>query len=223
MRMFTHLAGASNVHRRMEALRGGIFYASNPTVGTGITLTANTTAYSAVLGMMNIYNSATPNSVSPQVEWIVPIALQLRATQANTSGTSYHLTGYLDVGTRYSSGGSAITPVTTALSGVTGYTARTSKATIHFGALTIAAATASEKKVFDLQVSDVVFAADDTVWVVFGGENVADGAGNAYLVPAPPVWIGPGANLSIHEWSPSASDDAAWTFNFYYAEFPSSS
>src|SRR3990167_11379924 len=139
MLLYNHLGGSNNIVQRQETIRDNLWRAGNPTVGTGIAYTNDTTAWSATAGIMNVYNSDT----TVKRLWIEPLKLVMRMTSINTSGTSLNLVFMTDTATRYSSGGTAITPTQIAWADpvyVSGYANHTNYATIHFGALVLGAA-----------------------------------------------------------------------------------
>ena len=201
-----------------DKLRESIFSAGNPTPLTGIASKDAPTAFSALAGLINIYNAADPNGVdTTRYVEVIPICIFLRATAANTSGTSFNLVGYLDDINRYSSGGTALVETSLYMTSRSGWTQRTAKAAVHFGELTLAAAGTNVKKVFNQQVADVIFAADDVLAIWFGAGTMEQGASH-YNAILPPVRLGPGANLSIHELSPSASADPGFEVDIWWAE-----
>ena len=220
--MFSFLAPLLGTGKE-DALSRSSFVATNPTPGTGIVTSDDTVAFSAILGIMNVFNSSATNGTEPYV--IVPTWLKLFGGAANTNGVQYNLAFHLDNGgTRYSSGGSAITEVELIQSGEPDYTAPTSKATIHFGDLTLAAATDSNL-VCNLMISKAVLVADDYFEIYWGDAPGMGGRdGTVHRGPGcftiPPMWIRPGANLSIHDWVPSQTVSADFEFEFFYLEKP---
>lgn len=213
---YMQIAGRGN----LEALRRSTFLATNPTPGTGIVMEAASTSRSATAAFMNVYNAAT----TAQGNYIIPVRLRLVATQANSSASDWRIDVYTDSANRWSSGGSAITEVPLEDSTVTDFTEASSKATIHFGNLTLSAAT-DENLVGTQTVMKTIFAADDVVDIWFGdapGSVGPQSTTHLEVVSAvfPPVWIGPGANLSFHGYGASQTDDPAFEFEFLYLERP---
>lgn len=201
-----------------ERLRESIYVAHNATPGTGIVSKDAPTSYSATSALMTIYNSATV--AAGNNHWIIPMWLRLTATTANTNATNLRLIGNIDDKDRYSSGGTALT---TALSSLTStsvdtrdnYAQRTPKATIWFGDLTTNAVGTINGRVFSTMVSQAVLTADETVEIHFG-ENHGSQADNIKVVP--PVWIGRGSSLVIHEMAAAQSADPAFEVEFCYIE-----
>ncbi len=200
-----------------EYFRDSVFVATNPTPGTGIASKADATSRSATTGLMNIFNGAKTDGTEPYT--IMPVMLRLTAKAANTSAADFRLSLYLDNINRYSSGGSAITEVSPRISAVSGFTAPTSKATIHFGALTLNAA-GSEVLIDSPNVAEDVMVIDDvsTIWWGVGPQGVGTGSMESADVVVPPMWIEPGGNLSIHEFAGSMTADPEFEFTFVYIE-----
>lgn len=204
-----------------RALSRSVFVATNPTTGTGIASTAAATSRSPTVGLLNVFNGA---DTATGTNIIIPVYLRLMATTANSNATNFRLAFYTDSANRYSSGGSAITEVECVDSGQSDYTAPTSDATIHFGVLTLAAAT-DEQLIAHPMVAKTILAASDVIEVYFGiGPSVETStASEAHLertqVVIPPVWLLPGANLSVHEFGASQTVDAEFEFEFCYIDY----
>lgn len=217
--MFASLMSAEG--RAEEKYRESMFSVVNATFGTGIASLANPTAYDVTKCLMSFYNSAAAGSG----RIILLDQISLRATQANTSGTSYHFQ-FVKRSGNTTSGGSALTPVNMGGNAVTLITAlRATIATVLFGALTgTAAAATTDRIIWREQVRDVVFAADDTVHLLFGegvtGTHGATTSGTSKSVRLPPMWVQPGETLQIHELSPSSSDDPAFEVSACWFERP---
>lgn len=209
------MASQSLILQSYEVLKRTCFSAQNATPGTGIDSTAAPTSFSATVGLMSIYNSATTTEGSV----IIPQRLRLLATQANTSATQYRLIGYLDSINRYSSGGTQLTTVNKFKTSDSSYTDPVSKATVYFGALTLAAASDADLH-FNELASEAVLAAEQCLNVVFYspllGQEMPNQASEQVVVMAPV--IGPGCTLTIHEVTPSASDDPKFEVILEYVE-----
>lgn len=204
------------------ALSRSTFVATNPTPGTGIISTANATARSATVGLMNIFNGANTDGTEPYV--VVPVWLKLMATQANTSATDFTVDFYMDSIDRYSTGGTTITEVALIDSGEPDFTDPTSKASIHFGILTLNAAS-DEALVSSKRLATAIMAADDAYELYWGSGPEGGGRDGTVLrgpgpFVLPPMWIRSGANLSLHGYGTSMTDDPAFEFEFLYVEKP---
>lgn len=215
------LASLGQSGRGEEAMRLSMFSGLNPTLGTGIVCTPTPTAYDVTLPLMSFYNSDTTN----QRQWILLDQIYMRATQANTSSTSYHLCFVKRKG-QTASGGTLFTSTSVGGPATALITAqRTSIAIVRCGALTGTAADATtDRIIWREQVRDVIFAADDTLHITFGegqmGTHGTTTSGTSKAVRMPPMWVGPGETLQINDISPSQGDDAAWEFSALWLERP---
>ena len=209
-----------------QGLSRSLFYATNPTSGTGIASEDASTARSATAGLMNVFND-TADGVGGNV--IIPIRLWLRETAINTTASNLSFAIYVDGKQRWSSGGTAITEVPTITSGEADFTEPTSNAMIHFGELVLSAATTSpgENKLWDREVSTTIGAADDTYDIWFGdGPSLFPAAvaatghyeDNIFIRPA--CWIRPQSSLIFQSWGASQAADPAFEFEFWYLETP---
>ena len=204
-----------------------IFTARNPTTGTGIASADSSTARSATVGVMNVFND-TADGVGGHV--IIPIRLWLRQTAANTTASDLFMAFYIDGKQRWASGGSAITETPCITSGEADFANPASNATIHFGDLVLSAATTSpgEKKIFEREVRTAVGAADETYDFWFGDAPSlyvpASGATDTHeysgLNLVPPVWLRPQSSLVFQQWGASQAADPAFEFEFWYLETP---
>ena len=223
MNMFTMIAsnpkGFSDV-----ALSRSAFVATNPTPGTGIASKAAAQSRSATAGLLQVFNSANTNGTEPYV--VIPVWLKLIATQANTNATDFTLDFYTDTIDRYASGGTVITEVELINSGVPDFTKPTSKATIQFGELTLNAAS-DENLVASRRLATAIMADDDSYEIYWGGGPDGGGRDGTVMrgpgpVVVPPMWIHPGASLTVHEYGASMTNDPAFEFEFFYVEKPNS-
>lgn len=205
-----------------EALSRSAFIANNPTPGTGIASADAATAFTATVGLMNVFNGAETNGTEAYV--IMPVWLKLFGGAVNTTASEANMTFILDEANRYSSGGTAITEQALIQSAEDSWTDPTSKATIHFGELTLAAAT-DANQVGHIKISKVILVADDHIDIYWGG-GAPGGARDGTMLrgpgpfEVPPVWIRPGANLSCHWWATAQAADPAFEFEFFYIEKP---
>ena len=205
-----------------EALSRSSFVATNPTPGTGIASLAGSTSRSATVAMMNIFNGANTDGTESYV--IRPVWLKLTAGTANSSATDATLDFYMDSANRWASGGSAITEVALIDSAEPDFEDPTSKAIIHFGLLTLAAAT-DETLVASKRIATAVMALDDVFEVYWAGGGGGGGRDGTVMrgpgsFEVPPIWIRPGANLSIHQYGTAQAADPEFEFEFFYIESP---
>ena len=202
------------------AQSGRYFMATNPTPGTGlisgaVTSLADTTPYILV---------RNNNSVASGIN-IYPDFLRLHVTVVGIGHTSPKLTVKLDTGqttTRYTSGGTAITPIST---GNGAATLAATGALIYFGAITAAAAGAAVL-IDTFQLKTAIEVVNDTWAVDFGSPThsvksaLADNSttiSHGYFGTAP-ICIGPQQHLTIHLWAASMSTGVTLQPSFGYIE-----
>jgi hypothetical protein len=205
------LIGGSRIHALAD--EGSYFVATNPTPGTAIAGTTTPTAFSETVGLLSVFNGNTASGNSAKQIYLDFILLQVVAV--GTSSTNYNLTGKVDAGpNRWSSGGSAITPVSPNMN-----SSAKSGAVINFGALVLASATTSARLVHNHLVRSVIPVANDYVLLTFG-TSVPQGPGMPTdgtlqcfsQLTCPPVVIGAQQNYYLNEWA--ASQSAARTYQF---------
>jgi hypothetical protein len=175
---------------------GSYFMATNPTPGTGIDGIAAADGYDATEALLTVYNAASTSTDTR----IYLDYLRLYSTLAPTSATDIAWVHEIDTAQRYSSGGSAITEVN-----VNGASTQTSSATIYFGAITAAAATANRLLGGGI-LRTVISVVGDIYTFDYGAANkaslcgaVMEGTTVASLtIPCCPVVLGP-ANTYVFQ------------------------
>jgi hypothetical protein len=195
---------------------GSIFSAINPTISTGIAASIQTT-FSATNGLLSLRNNAGANGVRIQ-----PMSLRIIPTVLPASTTRVECAIAIDSIVRYSSGGTQIT----ALPNVNMDSARTSAAVLHFGALTLAAASANVRYISRFQLSSVIPILFEEYYILFGclgGDAGTLGGTTArrVTVSAPPVCLGPNANhtMTLHMWVPgNAATAGQYEFELNWIE-----
>lgn len=194
---------------------GSYFTATNATLGTALTGTAAPTAFSATVALMSLYNSAATGGKSIYLDWLL-----LSPKAAGTNGTNFSFAMSGDRINRYSSGGTAITPVNPNMS-----SDATSLATLHVGAITAAAAGTSVRRLAHGILRTVIKVIGDQYLFTFGGSQPAlagiplEGTTQAALhVPCPPVVLGPGHSWLFHEIAAAQSVAATWEFSMGWWE-----
>lgn len=191
---------------------GSYFIATNPTPGTGIAGIAATGGFSDAesLFMLRMADASTKRHY--------PDFLLLELTAAGTNGTTVEFAIKGDTGTtRYTSGGSAITPVNSCMRSTA-----TSDATMYFGALVTTAASASARLLAHGKIRTVIGVAGDKYLFTFGNASPANVAGMilegtaqaAIHVPCPPMSFGATDQLVMSIFA--ASQSAAQSFQFMY-------
>lgn len=199
----------SSLNAHLLSDEGSYFVATNPTVGTGVTGIAASDGFDATESFLHIRNTETNKRI--YLDYI-----KLQATAAGTNGTNWSYAMTTDRGaTRYTSGGSSITPVNPNLAA----SASAPSATIRAGALVTTAASADVRLVSSGLLRTAIKVVGDTVLFTFGRvtgpiANLAQ-AGTAIcnlVVPAPPVVLGENDQFLLHEFGASQTVGAAYTF-----------
>lgn len=196
-----------------QAEEGSLFSAVNPTPGTGIAQTIQTT-FSATNGILTLRNNAANAN-----KRIYPKLLRLINTVAGASATRSEALVSVDNITRYSSGGSSI--ATLANRNMDDATA--SEAVVHFGALTLAAESGSVRRVSRFQLRTAIMVAFEE-WVIRFGTGEGDGAVLAGTAPSviknlPAVVLGQGDSMQVHLWNPGNAVTApSWEFELCWLE-----
>lgn len=191
---------------------GSYWVATNPTIDTGIAgVTASQTAADTTPTLFIRNNSTTQNLYLDYIK--------LQVTAAGTNGTDFRYAVKIDKGvSRYTSGGSTITPVNP---NTNIGTATAPSATVKFGALTCAAAT-SDMRIISSGVlrTGVIKVIGDTYLFTCGGAMSATGvtgvAGTAVaqvVVSLPPIVLGPSDQLFLNEYATSQTVGASYTFD----------
>jgi len=182
---------------------GTYFLATNPTLGTGIAGIAATTAFDATKTLLHLMNISTSKRL--YLDFV-----DLVVTAAGTNGTTTGFSMTADKGTtRYSSGGSTITPINPNLA-----SSDTAEVSMKFGALTTTAASSAVRPLGDFQVRTVIKVVNDSYRFVFGRKGMAwrlagaslDGTTSAKVtIPCPPVILGENDQFLLHDWAASQS------------------
>lgn len=210
-----HVTLAAGGKLDQAAIDGTYFTATNATLGTALTGTAAPTAFSATVALMSLYNSAATGGKSIILDWLL-----LSPKAAGTNGTNFSFAMSGDRGNRYSSGGTAITPVNTNM-----LSDNTSVATMYVGAITATAASSSVRRLAHGIARTVIKVVGDQYLFRFGDASPTlagiplEGTTQAALtIPCPPVVIGPGCSWLFHELAASQSVAATWEFQMGWRE-----
>ena len=189
---------------------GSYFVATNPTPGTGIAGIADPATFADTKALVVLKN--TSETLSVYLDY-----LNLTVTAAGTNATNLYWVAKLDNITRWSSGGSAITPVNTNMDSTTA-----AAVDLRFGAAVAVAAGSSARLIGHGVVRTVIPVVADQYRFVFGGSEVAAvhspmstiGTAIAYaVVPVAPVVLGPGDSLLFHTFSGSQSGAHSFEFS----------
>lgn len=197
---------------RQLAADGHLFVATNPTPGTEITSHIMAT-WAATTPSFLIKNANSNQRV------ITLLDLTLAYVVPPASGTNAFALVTVDTGTRYSSGGSTITPVNASIANGT-----STGAQVYAGAVTATAATASVRQIGRACFSSVIMVLQDVVTFNFGGPDGGLGSlggtvARKITMGLPAVSLAPGEQALIYLWYESNSATAAtWEFALKYAE-----
>lgn len=192
---------------------GALFSFVNPTPGTGIAQTIQT-SFSATNGILTLRNNAASAN-----KRIYPKLLRLINTVVGTSTTRSECLISVDNITRYSSGGSALT--TLANRNMDDATA--SEAVVHFGALTLAVESGSVRRISRFQLRTAIMVQFEE-WVIRFGTGEGDGAVLAGAAPSviknvPAIALGQGDSMQVHLWNPANATTApSWEVEGCYLE-----
>lgn len=201
--------------------QGSYFIGSNGNQ-TGI-LSSAATGFVATTPAAIIYNSADPSDPFAKTIFLDYMNLVTTVVGSAASGlVNLQAALYLDVGNRYSSGGSEIT--STIVNPNMRAPVRNTAARLWFGALTATAASASARAVCPLRVirpavsATVLDVVGETKWFNFGGvEGALNGSitvanANFITVPMPCVEIGPNHSLLLYLWQNVGGTNVAATY-----------
>lgn len=191
---------------------GSHFVAITPTAGTGIIGHAAPTTFDETKPYLLLYNGGS-NRIYPQM-------IQLNETVASIGGTAMRFTVAVDTGNRYASAGTAMTLANTNMDSLAA-----SGASAYVGAVVASAATASRRNLGTYTVrGTTIDIIGDHYTLVFGAPSSNGGASSkvATLVDSsrilPPVVIGPGQTLLVHQWAASQSTGPTFEVVMSYIE-----
>lgn len=175
------------------------------------------TAFSATAACVNIFNTA---SAAADNRVIVPRKLELLVRAANSNATDFRLHFFIDKGRRWASVGTLLVNFPMSGSEDSRHAHEAGKAEVYVGELTLSAATASERVIWRSWVQNEIFVAQDKITVVFGSDTEELQAADPEMTVAhvPPMFIGPGYNLSIHEVSAAMTADPKFCYQLWWDE-----
>lgn len=194
---------------------GSYFAATNATLGTALTGTAAPTAFSATAALVSLFNGAAAGGKRIHLDYLL-----LSPKAAGTSGTNFSFAMSGDRVNRYSSGGTAITPVNTNMD-----SDLATIATLNVGAITAAAAGASVRRLNHGVLRTVIKVIGDQYLFTFGNSSPVvagiplEGTLQAAIhTPCPPVVLGPGHSFLFHELAAAQSVAATYEFSMGWWE-----
>lgn len=195
------------------AQEGSYFVATNPTVGTGIAGIAAADGYSAIETLLLLYNQST----EAEAVHICLDFLELQCTVVDTNGTDLRFDHHIDNTDRFSSGGSAITPVNPCMDSTA-----SPKGRLRFGAVVSSAASSSVRYLGGRQLASTDLVANDLMLFTYGGSNSFSNQNSNlteeatlarfWHIACPPVVLGPGDSYLFTLNSASQSGAATYTF-----------
>lgn len=196
------------------AEEGSYFVATNPTPGTPVATTTSITTFAETAGAVGvsllIKNGESRSAQAPKR--VILDYIKLMIVQVPTAATSWQFAGVIDDNPiRYTSGGSAIVPVSP-----NGDIAAQSIVSMYFGALTTAVPN-NRRLVSRGTLRGVIPTTFDTFMIKFGadeggGHATGAAASGRILAVAPPVIIAAQQNFALTMWG--ASNAAAPSFEF---------
>lgn len=167
---------------------------------TGIATAATPTAFSATNPFLLIFNNDATGGKRIYLD-----SVTLTATAAGTAGASVQCAVTIDSTNRYTSGGSALTPVNVNMDDATA-----TIAVVHAGNITAAAASGSVRTVAGQRyLKGAIPVAGDEYSLKFGSAtteaNITISTIMKTGIKLPPVIIGPQQSALVHLWLPSQS------------------
>lgn len=197
---------------------GTYFKATNATPGTGI-IHALTTTFSSTAALFCLRNTDAEGGKRLYLDFV---RLTTGATAiAMTAATSIETAVTVDNTNRFSSGGTAITPVNSNMDSAQG-----SIANLNFGAVVLTAASGSvrllARSAFPRRAAPALVTGDQLMWdfgvvgapsVSVAGSATPATAPSQFYMPMGPAVIGGGDSLNFHLWYPAGATTAP-TYEF---------
>lgn len=182
---------------------GSYFVTTNPTPGTAIAFAVSASVSETAGYFLAIINGSSAGD--PSAKNIYLDYLRLICSVVPASGTAGHFFLKSDVSSKYTSGGSALTPVNPNTGN-----GNSSVASVKAGALTTAAASGVARLISRGVLRGAIPVVNDEYVFDFGGAEAAGGSiilsGTSVQrmgIPVPPVVIGPGSMVGLQLWFPS--------------------
>jgi hypothetical protein len=204
--------------RSATIAEGANYYiARNATVGTGLDSDADATTVEDGEAFIHIYNNAASGGTSIALDYI-----KIRVITAGASGTT---TGFFTKvyrgNTRYSSGGTAITPVN-----CNAASSETADCTMYAGAVQLSTANGSERLLSAQLIRSVIAVAGDHYWFDFGPDQMSAHNGlvvsgtaiSNLVVPCSPVVLGPQSGFQFGLYGASQATAANYEFEVGFYE-----
>lgn len=193
---------------------GSYFSITNGTVGTGVAGIAASDGFDDLETYIFLRNTE-PNSTGKRffLDYLL-----LRPTAAGTNGTNFSFAMKMDRGaTRLASGGTAFTPINMNMD-----SAAASIVSANVGAGVTTAATTDARLVTSGLIRSSIKVIGDTYLFTFGQTAHTSGQQAAtitnFVIPCPPVVVGPGQMFLFHEFAASQTVAASYTFQMGWWE-----
>lgn len=192
---------------------GSRFISTNPTLGTAIATTTSITAFTAASPVMLVQNKYGLGGPAITLDY-----LRLMLSQVPTSATRWDWAGVVDTTSRYTSGGTAITPANLNTAGLS------SGALVVFGAIVAAAASANARTVHRSMGRSAIPVLQDEWLFKYGSQNHEGpsslGGAVALRMPVPggPVVLRPGDTYLLYGWGTSNAAAPSWEFELGHTE-----
>lgn len=193
-----------------SAVEGSQFVAITPTPGTGIIGHPAPTTFDETKPYIVLFNGHPTKTLYPQF-------LHLHETVASVGGARVQFTICTDVGNRRSSAGTAMT-----VSSVNTSVTNDGTTVAFIGAVIASAATSARRIMANVVFRGTIDIIEDDYQIVWGAP---DGVGNSSSRVAtvaevsrvvPPMAIGPGCSLLLHQWAASQSTGPTHEAYFSY-------
>ncbi len=205
---------------------GSYFVATNPTPLTTIAMVTSVVDDAATAGahaqaapVLYIYNSASPTDTGAKTLYLKYLRLfSIVGGQAWTSCTSAHYTLRADPTSRFTSGGTAITPVN-----LSSNSSNNSGAKVYFGANVVALPTAAGRLLGRGQIQGTIpLPADQWLFTfgdVSGPTNVLGASAiKSITLPCPPINVAPGWSFQLDLFGVALAAAPAFEFELGYVE-----
>lgn len=194
---------------------GVVYVATTPTPGTGIVSSASVQAFTETTPYFVLYNGGQLN--------IYPLHMRLHTTVVGaTNSVAQNWTNTIDVGNRYTSGGTALTVNNSNMT-----SANKSFAVITVGAITATAATSQRRVIGHQAVKFVdVETVHDCLQFNWGGSQQVDPTSlinnsttiSHTTVNFAPLVIGPNQSMVLVRWGASYTTGVTYEVEFGYVE-----
>lgn len=208
---------------------GNFYAATNPTVGTGIAMTTSvvddaataSSTHAQAAPVFLITNQWPANDALDHRIYLKYLIMQVTAAPTSATAWNFAIRGDNNA-SRYTSGGSLITPVNLNMDNAPGG----SKAQIYMGAIVSALPTTANGRLLHAgTIQGSIPVVKDTWYFTFGDismpTNVLQASANkALTIPCPAIVIGPGQSISIEMWGASNAGAASFEFALGYVERP---